>query len=233
MDTNRTPETPQTPGQDDQTAAFETAPPSAATPQPVTQQPAAAQPVATPAPAPSTAAPSAKTAVWRRKPVWVGAAVVALLAGGAGVAYAVDELGDDDDDSSWSVSDERRADDLDRADRDGEYRSDDDRDSRGPDDRSGDGQAPPVTGDGSRDADQREDRTDADDVPLTDAEITSATDAALAEAGSGTVTDVDRSDDADHAFEVDVQLEDGDELEVELADDFTVVWTELDPADRG
>lgn len=228
MDTNRTPETPETPGQDDQTAAFEAAPPSAATP-----QPAAAQPVATPAPAPSTAAPSATTAVWRRKPVWVGAVVVALLAGEAGVAYAVDELGDDDDDSSWSVSDERRADDLDRDDRDGEYRSDDDRDSRGPADSSDDGQVPPVTGDGSRDADQRDDRRDADDVPLTDAEITSATDAALAEAGSGTVTDVDRSDDADHAFEVDVLLDGGDELEVELDDDFTVVWTELDPADRG
>lgn len=181
----------------------------------------------------------AKTAAWRRKPVWVAAAVVALVAGGAGVAYAVDELGDDDD-SSWSASDERRADDLDRDDRDDErgddYRSDDYRDSRGSDyrsdDRDDDGQSPAAPGDGSRDDDQRE-RRDVDDVPLTDAEVTSATDAALAEAGGGTVTDVDRSDDADHAFEVDVLLEDGDELEVELADDFTVVWTELDPADRG
>ena len=167
------------------------------------------------------------------------------MAGGAGVAYAVDELGDDDD-SSWSASDERRADDLDRDDRDDErraddyrdddYRSDDDRDSRGSDhrsdDRDDDGQPSVATGDGSRDDDQRE-RRDVDDVPLTDAEVASATDAALAEAGGGTVTDVDRSDDAGHAFEVDVLLEDGDELEVELADDFTVVWTELDPADRG
>lgn len=226
MDTNRTPETPQNPqnpGQEDRTAAVETAPPSAASPLAAT-----AQPVATPALAPSTAPPTATTAVWRRKPVWVGAAVAALLVGGAGVAYAVDELGDDDDDSSWSVSDERRADDLDRADRDGERRSDDDRGSRGPDDR-GDDAKPPV----ASDADQRDDLRDADDVPLTDAEVTSATDAALAEAGGGTVTDADRSDDADHAFEVDVRLEDGDELEVELADDFTVVRTELDPADRG
>lgn len=218
MDTNRTPENPQSPRQDDQTAAFETAPPPAASP-----QPAAPQPVVTPPSAASTTPPSARTAVWRRTPVWVGAAVVALLAGGAGVAYAVDELGDDDD-SSWSVSDERRADDLDRADRSEEHRSDDDRDSRGPDDRDDAGQVPPVTGDGSR---------DADDVPLTDAELASASDAALEEAGGGTVTDVDRSDDADHAFEVDVLLEGGDELEVELADDFTVVRTELDPADRG
>lgn len=185
---------------------------------------------------PETPQNPGKTATWRRKPVWVAAAVVALVAGGAGVAYAVDELGDDDD-SSWSASDERRADDLDRDDRDDErgddYRSDDDRDSRGSDHRSDDrddDQPPAATGDGSRDDDQLR---DADDVPLTDAEVASATDAALAEAGGGTVTDVDRSDDADHAFEVDVLLEDGDELEVELADDFTVVWTELDPADRG
>jgi len=185
---------------------------------------------------PETPQNPGKTAAWRRKPVWVAAAVVALVAGGAGVAYAVDELGDDDD-SSWSASDERRADDLDRDDRDDErgddYRSDDDRDSRGSDHRSDDrddDQPPAATGDGSRDDDQLR---DADDVPLTDAEVASATDAALAEAGGGTVTDVDRSDDADHAFEVDVLLEDGDELEVELADDFTVVWTELDPADRG
>lgn len=157
---------------------------------------------------PETPQNPGKTAAWRRKPVWVAAAVVALVAGGAGVAYAVDELGDDD--SSWSASDERRADDLDRDDRD---------DERGDDDRSDDHRS--------------DDDRDADDVPLTDAEVASATDAALAEAGSGTVTDVDRSDDADHAFEVDVLLEDGDELEVELADDFTVVWTELDPADRG
>lgn len=185
---------------------------------------------------PETPQNPGKTAAWRRKPVWVAAAVVALVAGGAGVAYAVDELGDDDD-SSWSASDERRADDLDRDDRDDErgddYRSDDDRDSRGSDHRSDDrddDQPPAATGDGSRDDDQLR---DADDVPLTDAEVASATDAALAEAGGGTVTDVDRSDDADQAFEVDVLLEDGDELEVELADDFTVVWTELDPADRG
>ena len=223
MDTNRTPESPQNPGQDDRTAAFETPPPTppAASAAP---QPHAAQPGATPAPSGSapTAPSGAKAAAWRRKPVWVAAAVVALVAGGAGVAYAVDELGDDD--SSWSASDERRADDLDRDDRDDDYRSDS---------RTDDGQSPVTTGDASRDADQRDDRRDADDVPLTDADLASATDAALAEAGGGTVTDVDRSDDADHAFEVDVLLEDGDELEVELADDFTVVWTELDPADRG
>jgi hypothetical protein len=44
--------------------------------------------------------------------------------------------------------------------------------------------------------------TDADDVPLTDAERTGAEQAALAEVGDGTVTDIDRSDDADHTFEV-------------------------------
>jgi len=69
---------------------------------------------------------------------------------------------------------------------------------------------------------------DADDVPLTDAESADASKAALAEAGGGTVTDVDRSDDPGVAFEVDVLLANGDELEVDLAKDFSVVASVLD-----
>jgi len=66
--------------------------------------------------------------------------------------------------------------------------------------------------------------TDADDAAISDADRTKAEKAALAvpEAKGGTVTDVERSNDADHAFEVDVQLEDGTDVDVELDDSFTV-----------
>jgi len=69
---------------------------------------------------------------------------------------------------------------------------------------------------------------DSDDVPLTDAERTGAEQAALAEAGDGTVTDIDRSDDADHAFEVEVTFADGRDVDVELTADFQVVRVDDD-----
>jgi uncharacterized membrane protein YkoI len=69
---------------------------------------------------------------------------------------------------------------------------------------------------------------DADDVPLTDAERTSAEAAALAQVGSGTVTDIDRSDDADHAFEVEVTQADGTDVDVELDSNFSVVRVDDD-----
>ena len=67
--------------------------------------------------------------------------------------------------------------------------------------------------------------TDADDAAISDADRTKAEKAALAvpEAKGGTVTDVERSNDADHAYEVDVQLEDGTDVDVELDANFTVV----------
>lgn len=79
-------------------------------------------------------------------------------------------------------------------------------------------------------AEGRETR-DADDVALTDAEYTDASTAALAEAGGGTVTDVDRSDDPGVAFEVDVLLANGDELEIDLDTDYAVIANVLDPRD--
>jgi uncharacterized membrane protein YkoI len=69
---------------------------------------------------------------------------------------------------------------------------------------------------------------DADDVPLTDAERTSAEAAALAQVGSGTVTDIDRSDDVDHAFEVEVTQADGTDVDVELDSNFSVVRVDDD-----
>lgn len=147
-----------------------------------------------------------KTAFWRRKPVWITAIVVGSLAlGGAGAAYAMDEF--DDDDRSMSADGQSAAD----AGRDDDSTKLDDSAARG-------------------DSDAR-DAQDADDVPLTDAEYTDASDAALAEAKGGTVTDVDRSDDPGVAFEVDVLLANGDELEVDLGADFSVVRSVLDPRD--
>lgn len=47
--------------------------------------------------------------------------------------------------------------------------------------------------------------------------------AALAEVGSGTVTDVEGSDDRGHAYEVEVDLGNDDDVTVELAEDASVV----------
>ena len=67
-----------------------------------------------------------------------------------------------------------------------------------------------------------------DDAPIGDEERASAEAAALAEVGSGTVTDLDRSDDADHAWEVEVTVADGTDFDVELAADFSVVRVDGD-----
>ena len=97
------------------------------------------------------------------------------------------------------------------------------------DDRDDDMTSQDVRSDGSDGGDAGGDTsntntTDADDAAISDADRTKAEKAALAvpEAKGGTVTDVERSNDADHAFEVDVQLEDGTDVDVELDDSFTV-----------
>ncbi|NQX28278.1 PepSY domain-containing protein [Microbacteriaceae bacterium VKM Ac-2854] len=67
-------------------------------------------------------------------------------------------------------------------------------------------------------------RTDPDD--LVGAELQQASDAALAAVGGGTVTEAERSDDADHAFEVEVTRADGTDVDVELDAAFAVVRTD-------
>ena len=67
-----------------------------------------------------------------------------------------------------------------------------------------------------------------DNAPIGAEERASAEAAALAEVGSGTVTDLDRSDDADHAWEVEVTVTDGTDFDVELAADFSVVRVDGD-----
>jgi len=62
-----------------------------------------------------------------------------------------------------------------------------------------------------------------DDAPISADERSSAEQAALAEVGSGTVTELDRSDDADHAWEVEVTTDDGRDIDIELDANFTVV----------
>ncbi|KQZ67569.1 PepSY domain-containing protein [Nocardioides sp. Root151] len=82
--------------------------------------------------------------------------------------------------------------------------------------------------DGRTDDDRDGDR-DADDKPLTAAEDTAAKKAALAEIGSGNVTDVDRDDDGGAGrYEVEVTKADGTEWSVRLDKDFTVLDSHRD-----
>ncbi|WP_208858855.1 PepSY domain-containing protein [Cryobacterium zongtaii] len=99
------------------------------------------------------------------------------------------------------------------------------------------------SGSGSDDGDGRSDDTGSDDsatddtgtddsatmTPLTDADRDAASAAALATlpAGTvgtvGTVTEVERSDDFDHAYEVEITLENGQDVDVELDAAFAVL----------
>ena len=69
---------------------------------------------------------------------------------------------------------------------------------------------------------------DADDRVLSQTERDSATKAALAEIGSGTVTDVEASDDRGTAYEVEVVKADRTEWHVDLNADFGVVSSHQD-----
>jgi len=64
---------------------------------------------------------------------------------------------------------------------------------------------------------------DQDNDRLTGSTLESASDAALAEVGQGTVSDAERSDDLDHAYTVEVRLDNGDDVDVELDEQFDVV----------
>jgi uncharacterized membrane protein YkoI len=75
--------------------------------------------------------------------------------------------------------------------------------------------------------------TSGDDDTLTGTNLTKATDAALAAAGPGTVIDAETSDDADHAYEVELRAEDGTETDVKLNADFGVVTSTVDTDDDG
>jgi uncharacterized membrane protein YkoI len=99
--------------------------------------------------------------------------------------------------------------------------ADDDRDD---DSLSSDATPTPAAGPGRDDS--VDDSTSRDD--LTGADYDRAAAAALAAAGGGTVTDADRSDDTGVAYEVDVRLDDGTEVDVDLDQAFGVVRTDVD-----
>lgn len=88
---------------------------------------------------------------------------------------------------------------------------------RGDDDRDDDAD------DRGDDADDRDDTGDDRDAAIDPADRQRAADAALAHADGGEVTEVERSDDADHAWEVEVRLANGGDLDVELDAAFAVV----------
>jgi uncharacterized membrane protein YkoI len=67
-----------------------------------------------------------------------------------------------------------------------------------------------------------------DDAPVSADDRSSAEKAALDAAGPGTVTDLDRSDDTDHAWEVEVTAADGRDVDVELDAQFAVVRIDSD-----
>jgi uncharacterized membrane protein YkoI len=184
----------------------------------------------------------------RKRTIWITSAVagLALVAGGTAVAFAVtDDLTEDDAAESAEVT----AEELDAAiaaalDEVGPGRViDADREDDGShayeiDIAVQDGERVEVrldeslkvldvspedaTDDGTSDDDASDASDDNGGRPVDAADADRATEAALAHTGEGTVTEVERSDDADHVWEVEVTLADGTDVDVELDADFAV-----------
>jgi uncharacterized membrane protein YkoI len=72
---------------------------------------------------------------------------------------------------------------------------------------------------------------DGEQVTGTDADR--ASQAALERVGPGTVTEVERADDGDRGYEVEVDREQGGSVEVNVDEGFAVVGTEADDDGRG
>lgn len=96
--------------------------------------------------------------------------------------------------------------------------------------RGDDGAAGTATGDaGAADSSPGATTPGTDPDDLVGEELQKASDAAIAAAGGeGTVTDAERSDDADHAFDVEVRLADGTEIDVDLDAAFGVLKVDTD-----
>ncbi len=71
-----------------------------------------------------------------------------------------------------------------------------------------------------------------DDKPLTGSTLTQASEAAIAAAGGGTVTDTEVSDDKGAAYEVEIAMPDGQEVEVTLDKGFKVLTKEAEAVDE-
>jgi uncharacterized membrane protein YkoI len=72
---------------------------------------------------------------------------------------------------------------------------------------------------------------DGRDRPIPASALEEAEEAALAETGEGTVTGTE-VDDEDSKYEVEVTLDDGSQVDVQLDEDFQVVGTEADGTDE-
>ena len=68
---------------------------------------------------------------------------------------------------------------------------------------------------------------DAQDQPIPASELEKAEKAALAETGEGTVTETE-VDDEESKYEVEVTLDDGNQVDVQLDEEFQVVGTEAE-----
>lgn len=76
-----------------------------------------------------------------------------------------------------------------------------------------------------------EDESEGPDQPITGAELDRASRAALEATGGGEVTDTEVGDE-ESRYEVEVTLEDGTQVDVQLDEDFQVVGSEADgPSD--
>ncbi|TFD50218.1 hypothetical protein E3T55_09945 [Cryobacterium frigoriphilum] len=63
-----------------------------------------------------------------------------------------------------------------------------------------------------------------DDGRLTGTTLERASNAALAEVGTGTVTSAEHTNDDGASYAIEVRLDNGDEVDVELNDSFEVIW---------
>lgn len=72
-----------------------------------------------------------------------------------------------------------------------------------------------------------EDESEGPDVPITGADLDRASRAALTHTGGGTVTDTEVGDEESY-YEVEVTLDDGSQVDVQLDADFKVVSDEKD-----
>jgi uncharacterized membrane protein YkoI len=137
-------------------------------------------------------------------------------------------LGDDFSVSSSWIDDDDRSGSDDRSGRDDRDGDDDSgRDGRGDDDLSDDSTATPGSS-STPGSDSTSGSTSGSDDDLVGADFDQAAAAAIAAAGGGAVTDADRSDDGDTAYEVDVRLDDGTEVDVDLDASFGVLRTDVD-----
>ena len=190
----------------------------------------------------------------KKKTTWIiaGAAAIVVL-GGAGIAVAATDPFDQDNDALTGTSLERasdaalaevgegtvteaeRSDDLDHAytvevrredGSDVDVELDEDYEVVRVDGASTGGGAT-----GTNSETPSDDPTDAatgDDAAISADDRSSAEKAALDAAGPGTVTDLDRSDDTEHAWEVEVTGADGRDVDVELDAQFAVVRIDSD-----